>query len=650
MVKGAGWLFGKKDSGAATLTSTDDAAALKAAIDAMDYVFADDLVGLKAVLPKEKSTFPYLARSVSIFIEATLGFEPDVIKEATEVLTTAESLASQDRTNVLRMDRSHLAHAAGQEYGVALAEATLMSAVVLFLTESAVASIRGFYKMRKAYHILADIHQQLAEPGKARSAAADAALADKVAAADRAADEAAAGQASPATEKDEAVAEHAYAPLAARDGETIYQSYISSGVNVCFGMLQLMITLVPPSLGKVLSIVGFRGNKEASIEMLWEATTVMNIHGCVAVLGLLMYFTGPGQANEVVVAGQELPRERCLRVLAEYEAKYPTNALWALQRARVIAMGRDLEGALAILEEPRRTQMRQIEALIVFERAMLSLDLHRFAEAAELFVKLNDINTWSFALYTYYAGVCHLELYRTAVRERPDAVDEAKKHKARANELLARAPTLINKKRFLARAMPLETYLQRKVAKWQARVAAGKGATLADCAGVSPANELMYFTNGYRRAPAAALETSLRELNFHYSDEPTTALLDETAPAFAAAAGKSAFLRDTDEVGARALLVAIVLRSLGRVDEGIDLLKTRVMPIERHDVRGSHMEDWIPPCALYERGIFEWVRTSGKSVDFTRDQLQKAAHYGHGYDLDTRVGLKIQAGLEALKQ
>lgn len=136
-------------------------------------------------------------------------------------------------------------------------------------------------------------------------------------------------------------------------------------------MLQLIISMVPPSLGKVLSIVGFKGNREASLEMMWEATKVKNIHGCVAILGLLIYYTGPAQACEIQRKGQLFPKERCLVVLEEYEQKYPTNSLWALQRARIIAMERDLESPLSLLNQSRTIQMRQIEGLIIYEKAML---------------------------------------------------------------------------------------------------------------------------------------------------------------------------------------------------------------------------------------------------------------------------------------
>lgn len=62
---------------------------------------------------------------------------------AVEVLSTAERLASHDKQQVLKANGRNYSHTVGQEYSLALAEAHLMCAVVLFLTESAIASIKG---------------------------------------------------------------------------------------------------------------------------------------------------------------------------------------------------------------------------------------------------------------------------------------------------------------------------------------------------------------------------------------------------------------------------------------------------------------------------------------------------------------------------
>ena len=62
----------------------------------------------------------------------------------------------------------------------------------------------------------------------------------------------------------------------------------------------------------------------------------------------------------------------------------------------------------------------------------------------------------------------------------------------RAEELILEVPTFMGAKRFMARALPLEIFADRKVRKWQARATAN-GSRLVDGAGVSPIEEMVYI-------------------------------------------------------------------------------------------------------------------------------------------------------------
>ncbi|KAK9319543.1 outer membrane protein Iml2/Tetratricopeptide repeat protein 39 [Lipomyces orientalis] len=545
-----------------------------------------------------------------------------------------------------------------------------MGAVVLFLSESAIASVKSFYKLRRAYQILADIynnsidenlggqklpeiHDEKGDIGESDNndndgePTEDDSLEESLNALDIDSSlemvlEKNDGDLSALTETElPPQPAQKFKPFGGRKvgnsngTAAVTDDYIQSGVNLCFGLLQLVISMIPPALGKILSIIGFRGDRDTSIQMLWAATASDNIHGALALLTLLLYYTGPAQACDIDPPESSFPKDRLMCVLARTRKRYPTSALWLLQEARMQGMNCNLQLSLTTLKTPMNVQMRQVEALVEFEKAMCYLDLHEFESAGETFIGLMNLNSWSHALYAYVAGVCYVELYRAELRAENKDESKIAAYKKKAEDLLLTAPGLIGKRKIIGRAMPLELYLHRKVQKWKSWMPpastnssttsvnianASAQPSIVDYIGISPANEIIYFWNGYKRMPREALEKSFRELNYHCRN---TEYFEEQAKHFP-------HIQDVDEMGVKFLLESIVLRNMGYTEQGLKILESEVMHIDRNMVKGR--EDWIPPCGFYER---EW--------------LNKAAHYGHDYELNTRIGVRIQTGLEVLK-
>lgn len=716
----------EKNQSAVSLAIMDDALTLEEAFIAMDMVMDDrSNEALKLITEnkenkpgRDQSAFYKLVIGVIYFIEATLGFEPESIRRASEALAEAEAAAVKDRNRAQRNGHAskYSKYPPGTEYRVAFAEAELMGAITLFLSESYLESVKALYKLRKAYQTLDEISRSIREAnggatkgsGRLSKKTSLASLKsqthrvslDALGLAVSDDQEMAAltekfqrtrlhrlneGSATPSV-KSSAASTASGATTAAEalhQGSETIEEFIESGVDLCFGILQLVISIIPPTLGKILSVVGFRGSRDGGLALLWEATQYRNIHGALALLVLLQFYDGPTQFSDLILPDTEEdliqkglydvntaddtdvtltttitggsqkrthtlpknPRRRMHKLLLSARQYYPHSALWMLQQGRMEASQCHLEEAVSIMDDKSigPIEMKQVEALMLFDKTMFMLFLNRYEQSATNFIRLIDINAWSHAWYTYVAATCSIEIYRQALRSGDAA--KAKEAKARATKLLEEAPGLIGKKKLMAKTMPMDVFLSRKIAQMQ-ELAKTHKIDLVDAAGVSPVQEVVYFWNGYGKMPDYALEKAISVLG--YSGAEGTELADPVP-------GAPVIPEEDNEKTVRYLLQAVALRNLNKVEEGYKLLNEQVISQlvtktgSRYNyIRSHHKDPWMPPSALYERAMFEWVRLGPDGSETVREWLTLAEKWADDYELSTRVGMKIKSAFERL--
>jgi hypothetical protein len=162
------------------------------------------------------------------------------------------------------------------------------------------------------------------------------------------------------------------------------------------------------------------------------------------------------------------------------------------------------------------------------------------------------------------AGIAHVEMYRDLKVSDPTAADT---HGKKAAELLRKAPTLAGKKRFMAKQLPFDIYVTRKVQKWEER-AKEWDVELVDAIGVSPIEEMIYLWNGFKRMSTSQLETSMEKLDWQRTSHPEK------------------HKANLDEVAIQSLLTASILRNFGRFDDARKMLKDEIL---NHDA-------YVVPC------------------------------------------------------
>ncbi|EFX01609.1 mitochondrial outer membrane protein iml-2 [Grosmannia clavigera kw1407] len=618
---------------------------LEDAMAATALILNGDINGAEARLRRRKdgSTFHQLGLGISTFVASVLGFEKDIMAEATARLIDCEARAWADMKKAQKQAAMQSStqpqpsvhgkpatqtYPPGSEFALVHAEAQLMLAIIAVLHESLTEAIKGFYKLRKVYISLNGIMEseiaffnhengitgKIAERSALTEDKMPGTFDDAEFTSVESSDNSDTGRVDGTRDdfvvgantldamrrivtprnspKSRVTFPHAEeANIGSKNGHNDFTDsvdiFVHSGANMCFGILLLLILMVPPAFSRLLYVIGFKGDRDRGVRMLWRSTKFDNVNGGVAGLVLLAYYNGsigycdiiPTQADVKELADPEeivgYPRKRCKNLLEQMRSLYPDSMLWRLEEARALAIGRNIEEAIGILSMGDAGRMRQITALTKFElalNAMCAMDWRLMRDAFLHCVKLND---WSHALYYYNAGCAELELYRDAFDQASSLLDEAKKseaktaaskHKKAAEDLFRLAPTMAGKKKFMSRQMPFDAFVIRKITKWEERAKA-LNIDLADSIGASPAQEMIYLWNGSKRMRARFLEKALTCLRW----KRCTAGLDVV----------KVFRATTDEWTMGNLCQVSLMRSLGRTEDARVVLERDILVHDR---------------------------------------------------------------------
>ncbi|KAI0672830.1 outer membrane protein Iml2/Tetratricopeptide repeat protein 39 [Trametes maxima] len=546
-----------------TATPSNTAAELRAATVGFDGLFANELEQARETFASGESPFHSLGLGVCAFLEAALGMETGLMAEASRLLALAEAGAKKQLKFAKSSDKA-TQFPPGTEWELLHSDAVILLGLTHALSESYMGYLQCLYAMNSAHTKFTKLYKTVYPNGLENYATPAASSANSRAASIRSEASGASSQLTapkPAksgffsrfTGASLTVPTTPHVPILAEDGSV--DELVLSGTAFGYGLFNLVFSLLPAKIRGVVGFFGFNHDRKLALQALAVSAAKTDVHAVFAGLSLMTYhgvvlLLSGYQANEAHIIKQYRA------IVDKLESRYPTGSLWILNRAKILRMSYDPEGAIKVLQDglvPGRPHtFAQADGLLIFELAWTLFSQRRYQEAADAFIRVTEINSWSHATYYFIAAGCYISLHNYE----------------KAQELLDRIPDLIDKKKIGGKDLPTEVFIKKKLAFYKEKQAAltGSEANYAHAAKISPAEELGIFWNTHSRITRETAIDHLKDWATCLNPPPTfeTDLLKEHVPPPAVPTDKSTIATDTaDELAIRALLLGIVHRTAG---------------------------------------------------------------------------------------
>ncbi|KAG5844927.1 hypothetical protein ANANG_G00133340 [Anguilla anguilla] len=357
------------------------------------------------------------------------------------------------------------------------------------------------------------------------------------------------------------------------------------GVKLGIGSFNLMLSLLPGRILRLLEFIGFSGNREFGLSQLREGAASHSLRAILCVLTLLLYHTyvclilGTGEGNLVEAEA----------LLEPYLDKFPKGSIILFYAARIAVLRGSFEKAQVKFQEciAAQQEWKQIHHLCYWELMWSHSFQQDWLQAYRYADLLCKESRWSKAIYVYQKAAILSML--------PE--EEAKKAGENVVELFRQVEGL--KQRLAGKSIPTEKFA-----------------------------EMMYVWNGFtivgKRADLTeGLLVTIEKAEQQLSNDPNPT---EYQP---------------DDQCLVQMLKGLCLKHLGRLLQA-ELCFTQVLSSERR-IRYDH---YLVPFTLYELGLL--YKQQGDVAKATRFIENAKLNY-KDYSMESRLHFRIHAALSSLK-
>lgn len=375
------------------------------------------------------------------------------------------------------------------------------------------------------------------------------------------------------------------------------------GVKLGIGAFNLMLSLLPARIIRLLEFIGFSGNRELGLLQLQEGASGRSMRSPLCCLTILSFHTyislilGTGEVN--LVEAENL--------LAPFLKQFPNGSLMLFYHARIELLKGNVEEAQEIFRKCISVQeeWKQFHHLCYWELMWINIFQQNWMKAYYYSDLLCKESKWSKATYVYLKAAILSML----------SEEEVEATKENVVTLFRQVDSL--KQRIAGKSIPTEKFAVRKSRRYSASLPAPVKLVL-------PALEMMYIWNGF---PIVSKREDLSENLLLTIEKAETTLQNQNC---------SDYLVD-DECLLK-LLKGCCLKNLQRPLQA-ELCFSHVIQSEKL----LKFDHYLVPFTLFE---LAFLYKSQGDIDKALKALETARNNYKDYSMESRLHFRIQAALQ----
>nr|XP_004549457.1 tetratricopeptide repeat protein 39B isoform X2 [Maylandia zebra] len=380
--------------------------------------------------------------------------------------------------------------------------------------------------------------------------------------------------------------------------------HFRGGVSMGIGSFNLMLSLLPSRVLRLMEFLGFSGDREVGLSELREGATTNNLRSILSTLTLLMF-----QLYITVILGTaDVNLSECEALLKPYCEKFPNGALMHFFSARIAV----LKGNFTFAQEKflaciaSQEEWRQIHHLCYWELMWVYSFEQNWFEAYRYANLLSKENKWSQAVYVFQKAAI--------LSMMPE--EEVNKFNENVVELFRQVEGL--RLRFAGKSIPTEKFAAKKAQRYSSSTPVKL---------VVPALEMMYVWNGFT---IVGKKPELTEGILSTLEKAEEQLRNDPNPSE---------YHTGDECIVQ-LLKGLCLRSLGRLVQA-EICFNHVISSDG----GIKHDSYLVPFTMYELGLLH--KQKGE-INKAIAVMENVMTNYKDYNMESRLHFRIHAALNTM--